>query len=270
MKKILVPILAIVLMGCQDKENVNNDTAQQQTLAALLEYTVVNKIFQDVGNNGGDAILSSESSASGKSSVKSEVDGPTITVEPLDLTTFPKTITVDYGTGVLCQDGITRKGIVTIVSTGWYRSVGSNHTATFNNYYHENFKVEGTHVVENLGLNQDNNLEYGVTIADGKVTAPTGVAVYYTEDTTRTWIEGSDTPLNIWDDEYLLNGNQSGVSAAGVEYSLTVEEALHFILLPRGIESGILDVDIADLNDVKINFTNNTITIFGQIYPFSS
>ncbi|MFL1012265.1 hypothetical protein [Flavisericum labens] len=270
MRKLIIPILAILLVSCQDKEEVNNDNVQQDALTALVEYTIVNKIFQDVGNNGGDAVLSSESSTSGKSASKSELDGPSITVEPLDFTTFPKTITIDYGTGVLCQDGITRKGIVTIVSTNWYRIEDSQHTATFDNYYHENFKVEGTHVVKNLGMNQDSNLEYSVVIENGKVTAPTGAVVYYTENTTRTWIEGSDTPFNIWDDEYLLNGNQSGVSANGIEYSLTVEESLHFILLPRGIESGILDVDIADISDIKINYTNNTITIFGQIYPFSS
>jgi hypothetical protein len=42
------------------------------------------------------------------------------------------------------------------------------------------------------------------------------------------------------------------------------------VLLPRGIESGILDVDIADIEDVKINYTNSTITIFGKIYPLGN
>lgn len=268
MKKIIVPILTLLLIGCDVKENVNDDSVQQDAITALVEYTIVSQIFQDVGNNGGDAVLESENSTSGKTSGKSPNDEPVITVEPLDFTTFPKTITIDYGTGVLCKDGITRKGIVTIVSTNWYGVDGSGHTATFDNYYHENFKVEGTHVVKNLGLNDNEDLEYSVVIEDGKVIAPTGATVYYTENTTRTWIEGSDTPFNIWDDEYLLDGNQSGVSANGVEYSLTVDESLHFILLPRGIESGILDVDIADINDVKINYTNKTITIFGKIYPF--
>lgn len=267
MRKLIVPILAIIFMACEETEKAKETVDSASAIEALTEYATVNKVFQDVGNNSGDAVLSAESASESKAG-KLENDGPEITVEPLDLTTFPKTITLDYGDGILCKDGVTRKGVVSVVSTNWYRQEGSVHTTTFNDFYHEDFKVEGTHVVTNLGTDEDENLQYSVVIENGKITATTGESIGYTENSTRTWVAGADTPFNIWDDEYTLGGSQSGVSSKGVEYTLTVEEDLHFVLLPRGIESGILDVSVGNINDIKINYTASTITIFGETFPF--
>ncbi len=266
MKKIIVPILAMFFMSCQVdtlKTAVNSASA----IEALTEYATINKVFQDVANNSGDGVLSAENTTSGKFG-KTTTDGPVITIVPFDLTTFPKEITIDYQTGVLCEDGITRKGLVTIVSSNWYGIEGSVHTTTFTNFYHNDFKVEGTHIVENLGKNQDDYLQYSVSIGNGKITTSSGKTISYTEETTRTWVAGFDTPFNIWDDEYKLDGSQTGVSSKGIEYSLTIEESLHFVLLPRSITAGILNIDVGNIKDIKLNYNNSTITILGQSFPF--
>ena len=104
---------------------------------------------------------------------------------------------------------------------------------------------------------------------NGKITTSSGKTISYTENSIRTWVAGSNTPLNIWDDEYKLEGTQTGVSSKGIEYSLTIEEPLHFVLLPRSITSGILDIDVANIKDIKLNYTNSTITILGQSFPFN-
>ncbi|MGE5942843.1 MAG: hypothetical protein ACM31G_00755 [Flavobacteriales bacterium] len=269
MKKMIIPILAVFLMNCQE-DDVKKDVDSASAIEALTEYAIISKVFQDVGNNSGDAVLSAETSTTTSKLSDSKTDGPTITVEPLDFVTFPKTITIDFQSGVLCKDGVTRKGIATVISTNWYGAEGSEHTTTFDNYYHNDYKVEGTHYVKNLGENTDGDLEYSVTIENGKITTKTGQTINYTENSTRTWIAGADTPLNIWDDEYMLEGTQSGVSSKGIEYTLTVEEPLHFILLPRSIESGILDIDVANIKDIKVNYTTSTITILGTTFPFDN
>ncbi len=267
MRKIVAPILAILFMSCQNDE-LKSDVDSTAAIETLKEYVLVNQIFQDIGNNEADAIMNAESMNSGKST-NEKSQGPIITVEPLDFTTFPKTITINYQTGILCKDGITRKGIVTVVSTNWYAVPGSEHTATFNNFYHNDYKVEGTHYVKNLGNNQDNNLEYSVIIENGKITSNTGDTINYNESSTRTWVAGSATKLNIWDDEYLLDGTQSGTSSKGIDYSMTTVEPLHFVLLPRNITAGILNIDVGTIKDIVLNFTNSTITIMGVSYPFN-
>ncbi|KJD36228.1 hypothetical protein PW52_06420 [Tamlana sedimentorum] len=265
MYKSLFFILGIVLFSC-DNERISNVTDSTAAVEALTEYVTVNKVFQDVGNNSGDNVLTAETSASAKSS--NTKDEAIVTIEPFDLSTFPKTITIDYGEGVLGRDGITRKGIITIISTNWYRIEGSVHTTTFTNFYHNDYKVEGIHVAENLGENDDENLQFEVTITNGKITNLENESIHYTENVIRTWIAGETTPLNIWDDEYLFEGSQSGISSKGVNYSLTTDEALHFTLLPRNIESGILDVTLGVFSGIKIDYAESTITILGVSYPF--
>lgn len=268
MKKIIVPILALLFMSCQEDDLKPNIEVLDptETIEALNEYALVNKIFQDIGNNNGDAVLSAEVSTTTKRVAQSK-DEPIITVEPFDWTTFPKTTTVDFKSGTLCKDGITRKGVITIVSTNWYGIAGSEHTATFDNYYHEDYKVEGTHVVKNLGKNEIEKLKYSVSIQDGKITTTTGETITYKENSFRTWIAGSESPLNIWDDEYVLEGSQNGINSKGVDYVLNVEVPLHFILLPRGVKSGILYIDIGEIKNIELNYTNSTITILGITYP---
>ncbi len=273
MRKILAPILALLLMSCQDddvKQDVDSTTPPTSTtsaLGALTEYAVVNKVFQDLGNNGIDALLSAENSMTGKPG-ESKTDQPIITIVPNDETTFPKTITVDYQSGVTYQNGITLKGKITIVSTDWYRNPNSEHTATFTDFYHEDTMVEGLLKVKNLGKDQEGNVQYNVVIENGKITTSEDTIIRYTEDSVRTWVDGSDTPLNIWDDEYKLEGVQTGISSDGLEYSLTVIEPLHFVVLSRGVKSGILDIDVGDIEDIKLNYNDYTITIFGKTYSF--
>lgn len=269
MKKLIIPILVLIFLGCEKEEDtVKTNTDANAAVEALTEFTVANKVFQDIGNNSGDAVLSAENSTTTSKSDNAKAEDPIITVSPLDFTTFPKTITVDYQSGILCKDGITRKGKIIIESTDWYRKKDSEHTATFEDYYHNDFKVEGTHYVKNLGKNQNDNLEYSVVVENGKITNESVGSISYIENSTRTWIAGSNTPLNIWDDEYLLDGTQSGVSSKGIEYSLTVQDPLHFVLLPRNIESGILNVTVGNIDDIELNYTNKTLTILGKTYPF--
>ncbi|ALJ04325.1 hypothetical protein APS56_03845 [Pseudalgibacter alginicilyticus] len=256
-------------MNCEENE-LTQSIDSAKAADALTEYVTISKVFQDLGNNSGDAVLNAENSTTLSKSSTTKDEGPVVTISPLDFTTFPKTITIDYQTGVLCQDGITRRGVATIVSTGWYGEVDSQHTTTFSDYYHEDFKVEGIHIVKNLGKNEEDNLEYSVVIQNGKITTSTGETINYTENSTRTWVVGIDTPLNIWDDEYLLDGVQTGTSSKDVDYTLTTEEPLHFDLLPRSIKSGILDVDVASIEDIKINYTEATITILGKTYEIGN
>lgn len=268
MRKIIAIIFVVLFASCQrnDAPNDNNDSGNDEAILffteKLNEYVLSNEIFQDLVNNCGDALLNAEASFSGKTN-NTKTD-PAITVVPFDLETFPKTITVDYGSGTLCQDGVTRRGIVTIVSTGWFGELDSVHTIEFTNFYHEIFKVEGTQVVENWGENEDGHVMFGVTVEDGVISNPNSVNLTFNESSTSTWIAGSETPLNIWDDEYLLEGIQWGSSSDGTPYLVDFEPPLHYSLLPREIKSGIVDLEIDGITGFKINFTNQTITVLGE------
>lgn len=276
MKRVYFVLIAAIftLNSCEDNDS-NPGLENNSALESIDEYAMVSQIFQDIGNTSGDVIMSAESistenKAAGKYKSESSAKGPEITVSPADFHTFPKTISIDFGTGVLGEDGITRKGLVKIVSTGWYRNKGSEHTTTFSNFYHESYQVEGTHIVKNLGADETENLRFSVRIDDGRITDVDGDNIEYTEESFRTWIAGYNTPLYIWDDQYLLEGEQSGKSSKGVTYQLNIQEALHFVVLPRSIQAGIVKLDIGRLKDIILNFNDSTVTILGISYPFKN
>ena len=146
-------------------------------------------MYQDASNSSDESVISAEDGLKSAS-----LDGPTITISPLGAT-WPKTITVDFGTGKTGKDGVVRKGKMIITSSEKYRTKGSVHTTVFDNYYQNSNKIEGTHISTNMGLTTDNFLKFGVEIKDGKVTKPSGVIVYYTQKTERTWVAGDSTPV---------------------------------------------------------------------------
>ena len=110
-----------------------------------------------------------------------------------------------------------------------YEVITSVHTTTFEDYYQNGHKIAGTHITTNGGV-MDNLLTFNVKVNDGKVTKLNGDVIRYTQNTSRTWITGDETPLNIWDDEYEMSGIQTGVSSKGVNYKLEIIKPLHFVV----------------------------------------
>lgn len=66
----------------------------------------------------------------------------TVTVTPQN--GFPKTVVIDFGTGCTSPNGITRSGRIRIVISDSLRKPGSTAVMTFDNYYVNNYKKEGT------------------------------------------------------------------------------------------------------------------------------
>ena len=100
----------------------------------------------------------------------------TITVTPND-STYPKTITIDFGDGCICADGKFRKGAIILHLTGPIRRRGSVLTITFRDFYLNRAHIEGTKIVSNLSEN--GNIKFTVQVVGGKVTFPNGRGYQY-------------------------------------------------------------------------------------------
>jgi hypothetical protein len=171
----------------------------------------------------------------------------TITISPYDWTTFPKTITIDYGLGCLGNDGKLRTGIITVHTTGWYREEGTVITVTTDDYTVNGNAVEGIQVTTNNGRNLNNNIYYTVFI-EGTVTTPEGT-VQITSEREHEWIAGEPTLFNPWDDEYLLTGWQNGQTIEGDEYQIQVTEPLHIKLNCGHVVAGKLTINSDGFQD---------------------
>ncbi|MFH0895924.1 MAG: hypothetical protein V2A54_15935, partial [Bacteroidota bacterium] len=192
MKKafILLTLAAISLAACSRKDKESARTTAQDNAIAEGAFDDVYKQVDFACKNQASALkLTSWSCA-------------TVTVSPADTTTFPKTITVDFGTiGCTSNDGILRKGKIVIGMTGKYRTPGSIITVSLVDYYKDGTLIEGTKTVTNKGKNGENHTYFDIEVEDAKITTEDGRIISWNSSRKREWIEGEETPWPAYSDD---------------------------------------------------------------------
>lgn len=146
-----------------------------------------------------------------------------VTITPQN--SFPKTIVIDFDAGCTSADGVSRKGKINVVLSDSVHHPGAKAVMTFDNYYVQNFKVEGTITWTNTST--PNGLSWTRQIENGKVTVPLG-GYYWQHSGTKTVVQtgGANTPLNLLDDVYSITGNHTVINPAGKTRTATITEAL--------------------------------------------
>ncbi len=208
-------------------QTVSNDDAE-----AEAEFDDVFNITMDVkASDVGDDIGLGDGTSGiyGRTMENGRVDSSnrcfTVSVVPNTPGLFPKTVTVDFGTGCLGRDGKLRKGKIVTIYTGPMRIPGSKASTTFVNYSVDTFKIEGTHITENTSTS--NFQSFNVKVVDGKITnINTGHWKKWNSNKTITQTEGNGTPGFPLDDVYKITGNANGLNSAGNTWSSAITEPL--------------------------------------------
>lgn len=170
----------------------------------------------------------------------------------------PKKIIIDFGsTNCLCYDGKYRRGKILVSFNGLYRDSASTHTITFDNYFVNNYNVDGNQTVVNNGHNDNGNLTFSIQI-NSTITDTAGNKLTYTSTRTREWVEGESTQgLFGWhDDVYSITGTASGVAFDGTQFSSNIKNALIVALNCRWIEQGSIEFTPAGKLTRTIDFGN--------------
>ncbi len=252
--KILLMFAAIALFSfssCTKQTEID-----QASVEIADDDAVSDAIFEDVFNTVDNADIILDNLMKGdvaKSEMVVTDSCPLITIEnPVD-GIWPKTITVDYGTGCTGFFDNTRSGKIVIVITGCRLLEGSKKTVTFENYFFNGIKVEGSKEIENLGYNENQNLVFSVKLMDGKLTLPDGSVIERSFEHQKEWIAGQDTRY-IWDDEFLITGTTYGINIDGVAYTNTITTALLWKRECRFIVSGIVQIEREGAEPVELNY----------------
>jgi hypothetical protein len=166
----------------------------------------------------------------------------TITVSPND-STYPKTITIDFGTGCLCADGKFRKGAIVIHLTGPIRRSGSVMVVTLVDFYLNRAHIEGTKTITNLSEN--GNIKFSVQITGGKVTFPNGRGYKYEAMKYKYQTDGGATRF-VRDDVYKIEGRSKTEFNNGVTITLNTESPLVKKVVCPWISKGVLKIKIND------------------------
>ena len=251
----LVIMFSAVLFSCQKelssatKESVTETQAteySEESTAAEASFDDVENVAQTAADEEGNA---SEFGINGRdfhplfTELRGAIgDCATITVSPND-STYPKTITINFGDSCVGRDGKLRSGAVIIDLTAPLRRPGSVMTVTLRNFSVNHIKLEGTKTISNLSIPPAH--KWNVQISGGKVTFPTGRGYSFESSKTKTQVEGADTRI-IRDDVYEIEGSSKTMFNNGTTITLNTETVLVKKTACPWISNGKLNIKIND------------------------
>lgn len=185
--------------------------------------------------------------------------------------TFPKTITVDFGTGCTDKRGITRKGKIIITVTNKLLVPGATITITHDNFYVDGKKVEGEIKLSNITTDIAVPT-FSKQVTNGKITREDGSYFTFNSLRKRKMTQGVDTPKNVWDDVWeIFEGSQTVTKSNGnyltstIKTPLVKSNACHFIskgsITIKGTNiDGVLDFGNGDCDNLA-TFTDANGTV---------
>lgn len=223
-KILIIAILAISILGflsCEKEEDVKtvNQELTEGDGGDVIEDVIWNAIDIDVDYAG--SILESNG-------YKSVTDTcPLIIVEHPDSVFFPRTITIDYGDSY-CETfyGGMKKGKIVIEITAPIQYPGSVRSVSFEDFYINEHKIEGSKSLTNKGFNDSGNLNFDAILTGGKIIFPDGRTATRESIHNREWTKGIENPKYWWDNEWLLRGGSTGSHRDGKSYVNTITEPI--------------------------------------------
>ncbi len=203
-------------------------------------------------------------------------DCPTVSLSSYDTVTFPKILTIDFGSSCTSINGVERKGKIIASISGKYRNQGTIITVTFDNFYRNGNKVEGTKTITNKGRNSAGNLYYEILVENGQITSTDGKVIKWNSSRQREWLEGESTRWPNWqDDIYLITGSANGINKEGKSFTVSITKALRIALSCRYITSGTFTIQTDSDPLITVDYGNGncdnqaTITIKDKVYSIT-
>lgn len=272
-------VLAILAQSCGDRGE-NNETVSTE------DNSLSEAMWEDVGDQAENSAYIAE-----RDSTDIDEWGNCATIT-FDTTPgiFPNTITLDFGeTNCTGRDGRERRGKIIYTITAPFRETGASITTTTDDYYVNDYKVEGTRTVTNDGEDSDGAIVYNVVVTGATITAPDGNKVTWESERTRKWIEGQNTGFFTWDstsnsfmgwdgildDVYTISGEASGVDRNGRAYEVEITSDLRVELTCNHIVSGTITLEPEGLNVRTLDYGNGdcddqaTVTVNDKTYEIT-
>jgi hypothetical protein len=165
--------------------------------------------------------------------------GYTVNIDNVIPGVFPKTITLDFGSGCTGTDGRVRAGKMTITITGYIMMPGTVITIALDGYSVGEVELQGTKKITNESAG--NVFKYSTSVTGGTITLDT-LTFGYTCEKEITQVEGGNTPFYTEDDAYSGTGTASLTYPGGTIVTYTTKEPLVKALKCAWIGKGKADV----------------------------
>lgn len=270
---VIAVFLSLFIVSCQKESNLDNTTTMTDDEAAAYsdESSQAEASFDDAddigftaadeeGNAGGFGI-EGKTANTGRPflphffELRERIgDCATITVTPND-STYPKTVTIDFGDSCRGLDGKVRSGKIVLHFTGPIRRPGSVVTLTFVNYHVNRAHIQGTKIFKNMS--EPPVHKWSIEVVDGKVTFPNGRGYTYEGVKNVKQIAGMLTNI-VRDDVYQVTGRSKTVFRNGTTININTEDPLIKKVACPWISEGTLKIKINDrVLKLDFGFPNN-------------
>ncbi len=239
---IMLGIIALTFYACK-KDNTSTD---DQDMTSVQESAQADETFSDTFTDvstvevenpglfsvGGTKIQSTNSNLS-----DAKTTCATITVTTNGINEWPKTVTFDFKDGCTGVNDVTRKGKIIAVFSKSFKEAGAVINITFDNYYVNDNKIEGTKTITNNGKNTAGNYTFTVNVSKSKISNIKGT-VNWDANRTMEWIEA--------DNSISITGSATGTNSKGKEFTVTITKPLIRKLGCKFIVAGTLEIKPAD------------------------
>jgi hypothetical protein len=266
-----------LLASCQ-RNQLNKDTSASE------DNNTAQSLWDDVGDQVDGTYSLDESD-----SLFAWNNCATIRIDTLG-SPFPILFTIDFGeVNCECVDGRLRRGSIIYESSGPFRLAGTVVTVTTDDYYVNDYRVEGSRITTNLGNNAQGFPHFSIAVIEGMITTPNDEMISWESNRVRTWIEGSETGFftpdtinggflgweGILDDVFEISGTAIGTSIDGRTFSAEITDPLRAQLDCKWITKGTIALIPDELLARTIDYGDGncdksaTVTIGNKTYDIT-
>lgn len=255
MKKsiILFLVLPLVFVSCEKAQLNRETTTTEDHAVAEVAFEELKLSFDDHANAITDTASIDTSDTNGLSQ-----GCPTVTWTPAwdswdNILSFPKTVRIDFGDGCVGRDGKERRGELVGTFSDWPWRVNATLTIVPENYFVDDYSVEGQKVHRYLGKNLSGNRHWHVEVTDGLVITPDGATITWESERETELIKGGEDfdPTN---NVYAITGEARGNNRNGREFEAMIKEALIIEVGCPNVTQGVLDITPEELKTRSVDY----------------
>jgi hypothetical protein len=135
------------------------------------------------------------------------------------------TLIIDFGEVNCVNLNQLKRGKIIAIYSGYLHDSSAIINTTFNNFYINNNLIQGNMVLENLGLNINENYAFNLEVNNLSITTNNGI-INLNADYKKELIAGSTTKYQYLDDIYLITGSAIGNSVNGNDFNMLITDSL--------------------------------------------
>jgi hypothetical protein len=243
---LIMILLGFMVSSCQ-KSNPLDDSSVEAADDAMLAEAVFDDVFASLEIA---TVLAEDMKKSG-----AVIDTcPLVEVTFPELGPWPVIVVIDYGTGCEGLYDVVRSGKIILTLSAPRQETGSVRTLTFENYYVNGARVEGTTVVTNTGLNNNSNVVFSVVLTGGKITFSDSKFIEREFERAREYTAGYLTWWTPWDDKCLITGVAAGTNLNGISYTALVKNPLEWQADCRFLVSGTIEFEVEGIEPFELDY----------------